>query len=174
MNSPKDTAFEPVCAPLVGTHRCELEENVDILRRVPAFSLIPLERLKVYAYVCKRFCYRKGEFLFRQGDTDSRAYIMVSGNAQVVRERKNHSIFLNELKEGDFFGGLALLSEVKRLFSVKAITEVQCLALDRESFRKLLTQFPEVALNVLEPMINRIVQMEEILLDSYDRTCVYG
>lgn len=174
MNSPEDTRFEPVCPPLFGKQRCELEENIELLRRVPAFSLIPLDRLKVYAYVCRRFCYRQGEFLFRQGDTDNRGYIMISGKAQIVRERKDHSIFLNILEEGDFFGGLALFAEVKRLFSVKAITDVQCLSLDRESFRKLLTQFPEVAIKVLEPMIKRIVQMEEKLLEIQDNSCVYG
>jgi len=154
--------------------RCELETNLEVLRKIPVFSGIPLQRLKLYAYLCKRVCYRTGEFIFRQGDSDDRGYILVSGRAQVVREYEDHSVFLNELREGEFFGGLALLSDINRLFSVKAATDVDCLTLDRESFRKMLIQFPEVGVKVLDLMIRRIVQMEEKLMRKHVHECMYG
>jgi CRP-like cAMP-binding protein len=145
--------------------RSELEENLEILRNVPAFAGIPLERLKLYAYLSRRIPYGEGEFLFRQGERDDRGYIVISGQAQLVREYANHSAFLEILNEGDFFGGLALLADIRRLFSAKAITPVECLTLDRESFRKLLVQFPELAIKVLEVMIKRIARMEEKLMN---------
>lgn len=151
--------------------RCELEENLDVLRKITVFAEVPLPRLKLYAYLCKRAGFEPSEFLFRQGTADNRGFILLQGKAQVVREYQDHSIFLNQLHEGEFFGGVALLSDIKRLFSVRAITRVECLTLDRESFRKLLVQFPEVGVKVLDMMIKRIFYMEETLLQKYALDC---
>lgn len=172
MNSPME--HDQTCSISEQSGRCELETNLDVLRKTPVFSGIPLQRLKLYAYLCKRVCYRAGEFIFRQGDSDDRGYILLSGSVQIVREYEDHSVFLNELHEGEFFGGVALLSDIKRLFSVKAATNVDCLTLDRESFRKILVQFPEVGVKVLDLMIKRIVQMEDKLMQKHVHECVYG
>lgn len=170
MISPTET--DPVCRPDSAGGRCELDMNLEILRGVPVFSGIPPKCLKIYAYMSKRVLYGEGAFLFRQGDADDRGYIVISGKAQVIRELKHSSVFLEEFKPGDFFGGLALFSRTNRLFSVRALTPLECLTLDRESFRKLLVQFPEVAVAVLEVMIRRIVTLEEKLFR--DRECMGG
>ncbi|NLJ28538.1 cyclic nucleotide-binding domain-containing protein [Desulforhabdus amnigena] len=154
--------------------RCEMDANLEIYRNVAAFSGIPIERLKLLAYLSKRVYYRAGEFLFHHGDIDDRAYLILSGKAQVIRELSDHSVFLHEFTEGDFFGGLALLSDIKRRFSIKAITDLECLTINRESFQKLLLQFPEIAIKMLDPMIKRMVQMEEEFLKAKTNQCLYG
>jgi CRP/FNR family cyclic AMP-dependent transcriptional regulator len=173
MSSPLDQ--QKVCElDAKGRSRCQLDENLDILRTVPAFSSIPIERLKLYAYLSNRRHYRAGEFLFRQGDTDNLGYIVICGKAQVIREYKDHSILLNELVEGDFFGGLVLLSDVPRLFSVRAVNDLECLTIDRETFQKLFMQFPEAAMKMLSIMLKRVIQMEEKLLQAKSDECMYG
>jgi len=172
MSSPVD--HDQTCSASEQSGRCELETNLDVLRKIPVFSGIPLQRLKLYAYLCKRARYGAGEFIFRQGDPDDRGYVLLSGRAQIVREYEDHSVFLNELHTGEFFGGLALLSDIKRLFSVKAATDIDCLTLDRESFRKMLIQFPEVGIKVLDLMIRRVVHMEEKLMRKHIHECIYG
>lgn len=171
MNSPgeheKGCDLDPV-------GRCELEENLEVLRRTSVFAEIPAQRLRLYAYLSRRMRFRPGEFLFRQGDRDNRGYILMTGRAQVIREYKEQSLILNELKEGEFFGGLALLSDVQRLFSVRSVTAVECLTVDRESFRKLVVQFPDVAIKAIDVMVRRIVQMEERLLEMKVHECLYG
>jgi len=151
----------------------ELDENLEILRQVPAFSGIPIEKLRVYAYLSRRICCREGAYLFHQGERDDRGYIIVSGKARLVRQYDDHTAFLETLKEGDFFGGLALLADIKRLFGARALTNLECLTLDRRSFQKLLMQFPELAIKVLDAMIRRIARMEEKLLSMrYDDSSI--
>jgi len=172
MSLPKEN--EPPCQPVEKKdERCELEENLNVLRKISVFSEVPLSRLKLYAYICKRVCFREGEFLFRQGEPDDRGYVIISGKAQVVREYEDHTVFLNELNVGEFFGAAALLSDFKRLFSVKAVTHVECLTLDRGSFRKLLVQFPEVGVKILDMMIKRILYLEDQLLRKSVHECTY-
>lgn len=154
--------------------RCELDENLEIFSRVPVFSGIPAQRLRVYAYLSRRAHYSPGEFLFRQGDRDNKGYIVISGRVQMIREYREHSLILKEIQEGEFFGGLALLSDIRRLFSARAMDPLDCLTVDRESFQKLVVQFPEVAINSIDIMIRRIVEMEEKLLETKIQECVYG
>ncbi len=171
MNLPMDHIRE--CTTAV-EGRCELEANLEILRGVQVFSSLPIERLRLYAYLSMRMCYQAGEFVFHQCDSNDLGYIVVSGKLQVVTELKDQCVLLHELKEGDFFGGLALLSDVPRLFSVRAITDAECLTMNRETFRKLLLQFPETAVKLLDVMIRRIVKMEEKLLHARTSECVLG
>jgi CRP/FNR family transcriptional regulator, cyclic AMP receptor protein len=154
--------------------RCELDENLDILRRVPAFSGIPIERLKLYAYLSRRMHYRPGEFVFRQGEFGNLGYIVICGKAQVIRELKDHSIFLNEFQQGDFFGGLALLADAPCLFSVRAAEDLDCLTIDRETFQKLFVQFPQAGINMVSIMVRRLIQMEEKLLQAGAEEGMYG
>ena len=156
-----------------GRRRCELDQNVEILRRVPTFSGIPIERLKLYAYLSQRRHYRAGEFVFRQGESGSLGYVVICGKAQVIGELKTHSILLNEFGEGDFFGGLALLSDAARLFSVRAVNDLECLTIDRETFQKLFVQFPEVGLRTLNFMIRRVAQMQQKLKQAQIDECIY-
>ena len=172
MNSSREPEVSTCARPFAA--RCELDENLEILRRIPVFAAIPLHRLKLYAYIGKRVSYTAGQFIFRQRETGDRGYIIVSGRVQVIREFSDHSVLLNEFKEGDFFGGLALLSDTVRLFSVRAVTRVECLTWEREGFQKLLVQFPEVAMQILDMMIKRIIQMEEKLLQTQLHECVFG
>lgn len=171
MNSRGERERECDAKPVV---RCELEENLEVLRRTSVFSEIPLQRLRLYAYLSRRMRFRPGEFLFRQGDRDDRGYILMAGRAQIIREYEDRSLILGELKGGEFFGGLALLANVQRLFSIRAVTAMECLTVDRESFRKLVILFPEVAIKALEMMVRRIAQMEEKLLEMKVHECFYG
>jgi|WetSurMetagenome_2_1015567.scaffolds.fasta_scaffold02446_5 CRP/FNR family transcriptional regulator, cyclic AMP receptor protein len=173
MNSPMDREKAPELD-AAGKNRCELDKNLDILRRVPAFSGIPIERLKLYAYLSNRMHFRAGDFVFRQGEQGDLGYVVICGKGQVIRELKDHSILLNEFGEGDFFGGLVLLSDTERLFSVRAKTDLECLTIDRETFQKLFLQFPEAALKMVSVMLKRIMQMEEKLLQAKAEDFMYG
>jgi CRP-like cAMP-binding protein len=55
---------------------------------------------------------------------------------------------------------------------VRATTDVEVLTIDRESFRKILRQFPELVEKILDVMIGRIVRMEEKLLERHIHECV--
>ncbi|HQN17944.1 MAG TPA: Crp/Fnr family transcriptional regulator [Syntrophobacteraceae bacterium] len=170
MNSPLD--HEKACElDAGGRSRCELDENLDILRGVAMFSSIPIERLRLYAYLSTRMRYGTGEFVFRQWECGNLGYVVIHGKAQVIRELKDYSVFLHEFQEGDFFGGFALFSEVPRLFSVRAATDLECLTMNRETFQKLFVQFPEVGIKMLNVLVRRFVLMEEKLIQAGAEEC---
>ena len=77
--------------------------------------------------------YEEDQYVISQGDTGNKFYIVMQG--QLVAEKKIEG---NELpsvvynyKEGDYFGELALIHDVKRQASVKALSKVRLASLDR-------------------------------------------
>jgi CRP-like cAMP-binding protein len=78
---------------------------------------------------------------------------------------------LGKYGEGEFLGGLALLGDMRRLFSLKAETDMRCLVMTREKFIKAIEQFPELMPRVLETMVDRIRSWEERLLIDQEGLC---
>lgn len=167
-----DRPLEAECANSTETCTCQLDDNLKWLRLTHEFSSIPLERLRVYALMCGRRSFRRGEFVFQQGQPDDKGYILVSGKVQMVRQYENHSVIVHDLEPGAFFGGLALFAKIRRLFGARAATDVEVLYIERETFRKIFHQFPEVSEKILEVMIRRIVLMEEKILKRHMEECV--
>ena len=120
----------------------ELEDNLEILRQTYFFSGLPLETLKVFAYLCTRDKFKKDEYIFRQHEEDGRAFYIISGKAILEREDNESAKEIRDCAAGEFFGGLTLLGEVRRLFSLKAAEDTICLILEREKFTKAIEQFP--------------------------------
>jgi len=141
----------------------ELKKNLEILRQMDFFSALPLEALKLFAYLFARENFRAGDYLFHQDDNDGKAFYILSGTAEAVREAEGGELTLSTYDEGAFLGGLALLGDMRRLFSLKALTDMTCLVMTREKFAKAIEQFPELMPRVLATMVNRIRSWEERL-----------
>ena len=149
----------------------EFQENLEILRRMDFFSALSLQALKVFAYLFTREMFKPGDYLFHQDDNDGNAFYILSGTAEVVRKDESGEFSLGKYGEGEFLGGLALLGDMRRLFSLKALTDMRCLVLSREKFTKAIEQFPDLMPRVLETMVDRIRSWEERLFIDKDKLC---
>ena len=150
---------------------CEFQENLDILRQINFFSHLPLETLKVVAYLCTRERFKKGDYLFHQNEDDGLAFYIISGKAALFHKDKNGEHLIREYNEGEFIGGLTLLGSLHRLFSLQSITDLTCLVLTREKFTKALEQFPNLTPKVLKVVVDIICAWEERFLADYTATC---
>ena len=149
----------------------EFQENLEILRQMDFFSALSLQALKVFAYLFTREIFKPDDHLFHQDDNDGKAFHIISGTAEVVREDERGESVLYEYGDGEFLGGLALLGDMRRLFSLRAATDMTCLVMSREKFTKALEQFPELIPKVLESMVDRIRSWEERLILDPDGLC---
>ena len=149
----------------------EVQQNLELLRQMDFFSAMSLEALKVFAYLFTRENFKPGDQLVEQDDSDGKAFYIISGTAEVVREDERGQTILGKFIQGEFFGGLALLGDMRRLFSVRAQTDLICLVMTREKFTKAIEQFPELMPRVLEVMVKEIRLWEERLLIEPGRLC---
>ncbi len=149
----------------------ELEDNLEILRQTYFFSGLPLETLKVFAYLCTREKFKKDEYIFKQHEEDGRAFYIINGKATLEREVNDTNKRVRDCAMGEFLGGLTLLGEVRRLFSLKAAEDTICLVLEREKFKKAMEQFPDIMPLIFKAVAQNIDSWEERFLAGRADMC---
>ncbi len=143
--------------------RCGYQENLNLLRTIDFFSVIPLDMLKVVALLCTRETFKQEEFLFRQGDNDGQAFYIISGGVEILRGSDN-MVSIRTYGPKDFIGSLSLLGPMRRLFSARLTAETSCLTLSRDKFEKAMRQFPTLLPKVVRTLIQRIQTWEERII----------
>ena len=88
---------------------CEFTQNLEILRRIDFFAGLPIETLKLFAYLCERETFGAGDYLFTQDEDDGQALYLISGQALLVHAAEDGELQVRQLGPGEFLGGLSLL-----------------------------------------------------------------
>lgn len=108
------------------------------------------------AQIGKRRTYAAGETIVKEGATGTALYIVLRGNVRV--ERGGASV--GDLASGDFFGELALIEDEPRSASVIAVDEADCLLFPAWEFRALLDEQPQIAVPIMQALIERLHRQE--------------
>lgn len=144
--------------------------NLEMLMEIPIFGGLPIEALKLIAYLCARESFKPGEVLCRQHEEDAHAYLVLEGTVSVLREDEPEKV-LGEFGPGEFFGGLSLFWDSRRLFTLKAKSRVVCLMLSREKLQKTMAQFPSIGATVFRNIAERIHEWESRFLGEHGKKC---
>ncbi len=147
-----------------GQNCCQHEAIMAQLRAVPHFSEIPLDIIKVLALLCSPMNYQPGTVLFHQDDGDDKAYLIMSGKAELTRNLEGQTTKIGSLGPGAFVGALALMADVKRLFTLTASETTVCLTIRRKQFLQALEKHPSAHVFFTKVLTRSIVDWEEALL----------
>ncbi len=134
----------------------ELAEHVGALRQVPFFQDLSDDDLGRLAEIGHIETFDAGRPIVERGDQGTALYIITEGEAEVEVGGRVH-----RLQPGDFFGEMALISARRRSATVTAMERVEVLALDATSFKPFLLENPNVAVAVLEGVVNRLREVQE-------------
>ena len=148
----------------------EYQVNLEILMQLPLFAGLPLEPVKVLAYLCKRQTFQPGEIIFHEHEVDANAYYLLEGQAGLIRETNGEAEY-TEFGESEFIGSMSLFCDIKRLFTLRAKTKVICLTLSRDKFQKIVERFPEIATKMVQAILMRVHAWEESLLREHALAC---
>jgi len=107
--------------------------------------------------------YEDGEIIVRQGDKGDCMYVIQSGDVEVVEETDGNELVLAVLKEGDFFGEMAIFEQQVRSATVRARGEARVLTVDRRTLMRRIQNDPSVAFNILHTMSHRIRVLDKEL-----------
>jgi voltage-gated potassium channel len=87
-----------------------------------------------------------------EGEVGQTFYFIVSGTAAVLRNGRK----VAELGPGGYFGELALLDRLPRSATVKAVTDMELLAIAQKDFNKLLRDSPTLTRKLLVATASRL------------------
>lgn len=89
--------------------------------------------------------YSEGETLMKQGDVGSTMYLVMSGSVSVETDKgAGGSIHLAELGRGACVGEVGVLTGSPRTATVKALSDVKVVALEKHRIARVLDDHPKV------------------------------
>ncbi len=133
-----------------------LNEEVELLRRIPLFAKIEPSKLKLLAFTSERLTFPTGSTLFRQGDPGDAAYIIISGDADIIVETPSGPLKVAQLHGNDFVGEIAILCDVPRTATVQAASPLTTLRISKDLFFRLVTEFPQMAIEIMRVLAQRL------------------
>ncbi|MCO5062853.1 MAG: cyclic nucleotide-binding domain-containing protein [Rhizobiaceae bacterium] len=133
-----------------------LKEEVGMLRQVPLFSGIEPAKLKLLAFTSDRVSYRDGQDLFKQGDEGDAAYVILSGEADVIVESDTGPITVAHVEPNSIVGEIAILCDVSRTATVRAKGPVETLRIRKDHFLRMLREFPEMTIEIVRVLAMRL------------------
>jgi len=88
--------------------------------------------------------FEEGDLLVEQGTIGRDMYLILSGEAEVIRRDGDDARRLATLQAGTIFGEIGYIRETERTADVKALTKISALRFDYERMQKDLKFFPNI------------------------------
>ena len=115
-----------------------------------------------------------GETIFREGDVGTEMFVVHEGRVEISTRVQEEDRPLAVLEKGDFFGEMALLEDLPRTASAKALTPVRLLQINGSTFDQLLRDNPEVAVRMMRKLSKRLRETDRALNEALGRPGAIG
>jgi len=129
----------------------ETKAIVGMLQKAPLWAGLTEKELKVIARSFKELKYEGGDFIVHKGERGIGFYLIVDGTVEVRTDGR----VLSRLGPGQFFGEMALLDGQPRSADVVALEPSKCLALSSWNFNSIVSDYPKMALKLLQESTRR-------------------
>jgi CRP-like cAMP-binding protein len=126
--------------------------KVKLIQNVPLFSRLSKKGLEEVARIADELDLPSGKEMATQGDRGREFFVLLEGTADVTKGDQR----INQMKKGDFFGEIALVTKMPRTATVTATTDVRVLVINERDFTSLIKNSPEIAQSVAEALAERI------------------
>lgn len=145
------------------------------LNKVSLFEGLPEADLKELSNLATVRSFPRNTIIISEGDNSDSMYVVLAGKVKVyLSDDEGKEIIINILKEGDYFGELALLDESPRSASVMTLGDCKFAVLSKHAFDECLKANPQIALQVIRGLSARLRYLTEnvkslALMDVYGR-----
>ena len=127
------------------------------LGSIPLFSQLNESSAILLARACRFQQIKKGEILFFQSDASELAYIVRSGILSIILNSSDgRDMVINEMRTGDMFGELGILTKQPRSTSAMARTDTELLVIPRKAFLRIIDDEPQIARRLLDITASRL------------------
>ena len=149
--------------------------NLDLIRRVPLFSLLTTAQAESIAESVVKRRFRRGEIIVERGRKSNALYILLTGRARVVAsDARGREVILAVLQPGDYIGEMSLIDNEPHSATVRAEVQTDVLTLNRSEFARCLPENTSLSYAIMRGLVARLRnsnrQIESLaLLDVYGR-----
>jgi CRP-like cAMP-binding protein len=128
------------------------DAKMELLKGVPLFSKLDKKGLQDVAHIADELDLPAGKEMATEGDRGREFFVLIKGEAEVTKNGSR----INTMREGDFFGEIALVTKMPRTATVTATSDVDVLVITERAFDNLLKKSPEIGRSVAEALAERV------------------
>jgi len=149
--------------------------NLDLIRRVPLFSMLTNDQAQAIADGVVKRRFRRGEIIVEQGRKSNALFILLTGRARVLTaDHRGREVILAVLQSGDYVGEMSLIDNEPHSATVRAEVQTDMLVLGRLEFARCLPESSSLSYAIMRGLVARLRsadrQIESLaLLDVYGR-----
>ncbi|HEX9924299.1 MAG TPA: HEAT repeat domain-containing protein, partial [Anaerolineae bacterium] len=141
-------------------------EKIIFLKQVPFFKGMTVYQLDVLAKICEEEFFNEDQWVFNQGDPGGILYVIVTGSVGIEQEKRKGSFArLATLGPYHYFGEMSLLDNGPRSAAALAVQDTLTLRLRREPLIALARQYPDVSLELIQVLSERLRQANNRIAD---------
>ena len=133
------------------------------LKLVPLFSDLTLEQLSSIDRLMVTRHYVKGETLFTQGDVGSELFVVLDGEVRIHLDSGGEEVTLARQGPNSVLGEMAVFDEQPRSASAQATRDTTVRVLRRDRLQAIVHEHPEVLLEFVKNLSQRVRTMNEQL-----------
>jgi CRP-like cAMP-binding protein len=141
---------------------------IKALRNVPGFDVLDDRTLLRIVGASVNLAWPAGSLVFEKGNPGEALYIVLSGQVRIFDVVDGKEVEIARTRPGDYFGEMSLLLTSAHTKSVQAVEDSELLVLMKDSFRRLLDSYPEMAEIVHRRLRDRLPErhVEETEMDA--------
>jgi uncharacterized membrane protein len=144
--------------------------TLEALRSVPLFASLDDDAARELRNLLTVSDVPESKLLFHAGDTGDAMYLIESGRVRIsIKDTYGKEVTLAVLAGGDFFGEMALIEGKPRSADAKVIEDARLAILWRKDFLDLVRGNPDVALEMLSAVSNRLRYTDDLLRQRVSR-----
>lgn len=144
--------------------------TLEALRSVPLFASLDDDAARDLRNLLSEKTVPQNTRLFRQGDTGDAMYLIESGRVRIsIQDDSKQEVVLAELAQGDFFGEMSIIDGRQRSADAQVIETARLAVLSREAFLSFVRRKPDVALEMLSALTDRLRRTDELLRSRVSR-----
>jgi hypothetical protein len=142
------------------------------LKQVPLFSTLTLEQLDSIDRLMVTRTYAKGEPIFMRGDVGSELYVVLEGEIRIHLDHEGREVTLARHGPSTVLGEMAVFDEQPRSASAVASAKTTVRVLRRDKLQAIVHEHPEVLLEFVRNLSQRIRHMNTELEASREREAI--
>ena len=131
--------------------------NLELIRRVPLFSLLGPDLAEAIAAKVSKRRFRQGEVIVTQGEYAQGLFILLNGRVRVLTtDERGKEVILAVLKAGAFVGEMSLIDRQPASATVRVELTADTLMLERSEFERSLPEPGSLSYAIMRGLVRRL------------------